>query len=167
MKQTLIIIALIAIAFNTTSCKKRKDKVLISVDSMAINYYGGFSATPRHGHYMIANGTVKEDTAATIADRAPYYYTRDMGKDAYDQVAHLLNEVPEGMKDRNNYTFSDNTVDGPSTRVTAYVGGNTYSWDCGGTAVEYSNGNAKSDTPEYIAEFIKKLQNAGYFLYTR
>lgn len=129
MKPTLILFLATILLSTTNSCKKIDNKKLISVDSMMIQYNGGFAAEVIYHAYLIANRTVLEDTTSLFTQEHPDKFDKELGGDTYQNVSHLLNEVPERLLDQNNTRFTSTAVvDGGGVTVKAYIGDTKYEW---------------------------------------
>lgn len=127
MKPTLILLlAVVFLSFN--SCKKEKNNNnLVSVDSMIIQYNGGYAAEVIYHAYLIANGTVLEDTTSPFTQEHPNLFNKDLGRDTYQTIEELLHSVPEVLLTQNNARFTSNKlVDAGGATVKTYRDGIEY-----------------------------------------
>ncbi len=146
MKPILFTSLALIFIFAISSCKKKDNpKRYSTADSMTMRYNGGYAPVADVRVYILANGTVLEDTS-TPPDNI---YDIDLGGDKYNQVAYILKEVPGQLLKENGEQYGTGTyTDAGGVQLTAYIQGVAYSWYFS----EYTE-----EMPEYARVFADKL----------
>lgn len=149
MKPYILFGLIILSTIGISSCKKTKiAKGNITVDSMQLQYFPGYSPEPDRNYYRIAGGVVKEDTTSEFNNQSPNQFDKILSADKYNEVKHLLNEVPaQLLKENNTYYTSNAVVDAGGITVRAYYQGTTYTW----YFYAYTD-----DMPDYVKTFADK-----------
>lgn len=146
MKSILFACLAIIFVFTISSCRKKDNpKRYNTADSMTMRYNGGYAPVADVRVYILANGTVLEDTS-TPPDNV---YDVDLGQEKYNRAAYMLSEVPGQLLKENGEQYgTDKRPDAGGVQLTAYIGGVAYSWYFS----EYTE-----EMPEYARVFADKL----------
>lgn len=152
MKPFILLSLIVIVGISATSCKKSKiDTGNVTVDSMQLQYGGGFGPEAIWNYYMIANGEAKEDTTTPFSNKSPNQFDYTLSQDKYNKVKHLLNEVPAQLLKESGSNYNNSTiVDGGTTTVIAYKNGTTYTW---------SFYEATQGMDDYVKTFADKVHS--------
>ena len=150
-----LLAAIAVFSLSISSCKKKNNySRLITVDSMILKTMNMCGATMKERVFVLANGAVREDKSNYSNDPRYNSFSGQLDTNTAANVLPLLNEVPEKLLDKNNYSFSgDNSKF--MTVVQAYKGGTMYEWTFYGVA---------SSDPDYQKTFFNSVYNALSFL---